>query len=124
MFKNSQSKFLEERRKLEHEVKQDLKELSNIAADMLNDLRYKKIRDIYEKAQKNTVDLVLAYKDVDPVKYKMKMDEYLTELRLFNYVLRIPMDLVSQKDGPKPSFNFMQKFLTKFAEELPESVAK
>ena len=61
-----------------------------------------------EDAEKNTVDLLLRYKEDDPYKYKAKVDEFLTEVRVYRNILNSAKDLTNPRPIRKPDFS--QKF--------------
>ena len=107
-----------EQKKIQDELKQKFVVLREEAKSMLLDQRYNHIKKIYTEAEENTVDLILGYKEQDPIKYKMQMSEWLTELKIFRNFLKIVVDL-SQKTK-KPRFNFMTSFLKGSLKDLKE----
>lgn len=102
--------------KAEKEVKEELQQLQVIANDLLNDQRYKKFAKILDDAKKNTIELFLAYKENDPYKYKAKVDEYLTELRVYGNILRSANELANPVIKNKP--NLTQEFKGRMGEIL------
>lgn|SRR3990167_2268164 len=94
--------------KQEDEVKKELSELRLLANELLLDQRYKKFAGLIEEAEKNTIDLLLAYKESDPYKYKAKVDEFLIELQVYRNIIHSVTDLTNQIENPK--LNLVQKF--------------
>lgn len=109
-----------EQKRIQEELKQKFTVLREEAKSMLADQRYIHIKKIYTEAEENTIDLLLSYEEQDSVKYKIKMSEWLTELKLFRNFLRIVVDLA--KETKKPRFNFMTSFLKGSLKDLKEQV--
>lgn len=109
-----------EQKQIQEELKQKFVTLRVEAQGMLNDSRYSHIKKIYTEAEENTIDLILRYNEPDPIKYKMQMSEWLTELKLFRNFLKIATDLAQKTK--KPRFNFMTKFLRGTLKDLKEQV--
>jgi len=119
---NKQNQGLKDRQALEEEIKKDLERLADVSRTMLIDTRYRKIKEIFERAEQNTIQLLMRFykKESDPIKYKAKMDEYLIELDVFRHLLQVPLDFANPK--PKPNLNFMQRFLEGYKKDLTEAV--
>lgn len=100
----------------EKQVRSELKELSRIANEIVSDQRYSRFRKLLEEGEKNTINLILAYKETDAVKYKAKLDELLIELRVYRTMLNSIDDLVKEIDIDKPSFT--QNFKNRMGEIL------
>lgn len=109
-----------EQKIIEQEIREDLKKLADTSREMLSDGRFKRIKEIFEKAETNTINLLLRYKEDDPYKFKSKVSEFLIELNVYRNLLQAPEDLA--KETPKPNINFMQRFLTDFKKDLASNM--
>lgn len=85
----------------EAKVKADLKELSIIANNLLIDQRYRRFTQLVEKAETNIMKMFFRFREVDPYKYKSKMDEFLIELQVYNKIIRTVTDLSQEKPPQK-----------------------
>jgi hypothetical protein len=101
------SEFIE----AENKVKLQLSELRNIANELLLDQRYSKFSRLVEDAEKNTVSLLLRYKEDDPLKFKSKVSEYLVELNVYRNILNSARDLA--EDNGKPKLSMVDNFKSK-----------
>lgn len=110
------NKFTSEAKKQELEVKKELADLQVIANDLMNDQRYAKFAKLIDEAEKNTIDLLLRYKEDDPYKFKTKVDELLVELRVYRNILKSAADLAKEKEQEKP--NLTQSFKNRMFEIL------
>ena len=84
-------KFLE----AEQEVKKDLFELSVIAQNILNDVRYVRFTQLIKQAEENTIELCLQLHKQKLENRYNKYDEFLTELGVYRNILKSVSDLAN-----------------------------
>ena len=82
----------------EQKVKQEVKELARICADILRDQRYRQFAALYKDIEQRVIKLMINCDEQDRDKFFLKMRDYQKSLRIYDAILRTPHEFVKRGD--------------------------
>lgn len=91
----------QKQRESEQAVKEGIKKLGILCADILHDQRYKEFADVFRDIESRIIDLLIDCDEEDRDKYFLKISTLQIKLRMFRQILKMPRQFCERAEEIK-----------------------